>query len=60
MVEAGFEEIFIYITRRHNKIAQYITTRPILDLCERSVWRAVLWVSWWWWYQEGLYMKGGK
>ena len=36
MVEAGFEGIWKYITRRQNTAAQHISTRPILDLCERS------------------------
>ena len=34
--EAGFEKIRKYITRRQNKVAQYIATRPILDLYERG------------------------
>ena len=54
MVEAGFEDIGAYITRRKNNVAQYITTRPIMDLCERSVQRPVTWVSQRWWDQEGL------
>ena len=36
MVEAGFEGIGTYITRRQNTVAQYIATRPIIDFCERS------------------------
>ena len=35
-MEAGFEGTGKYITKRQNTVAQYITTRPILDLCERS------------------------
>ena len=34
MEEADLEEIKVYITRRHNMVAQYIVTRPILNLCE--------------------------
>ena len=34
MQEAGFEEIPKAITSRQNKVAQYIATRLILDLCE--------------------------
>ena len=37
MEEAGFEEIWDYILKRHNRFAQYITMRPILDLCENTV-----------------------
>ena len=54
MEEAGFEEIGVYITRRQNKFAQYIATRMILDLYERSVWRPGDWVSWRWCKQEGI------
>ena len=60
MAESGFEEIWIYITRRQNTVAQYISTRPILDLCERSVWRLGARVSWRWWEQEGLDLEGVK
>ena len=45
--DSGLEEIGVYITRRHNMVAQYIAMRLILDLCERSVWRPGSWVSWW-------------
>ena len=39
MAGAGFEEIGVYVTRRQNTIAQYIETRPIMDPCEKYVWR---------------------
>ena len=45
MVEAGFEGIGTYVTRRHNTGAQYIATRPILDLCEQSARRPGAMVS---------------
>ena len=54
MVEASFEEIRVYITRRQNTVAQYIVTRQILDLCERSIRRPGAWLSWRWWGQEGI------
>ena len=44
--EAGFEEIGVYIQKRQNMVAQYIATRPILNLCEQSVWRPGTWNSW--------------
>ena len=44
--EAGFEEIEVYIQKSQNKVAEYIATRLILDLYERSVWRPVAWVPW--------------
>ena len=59
-MEAGFEKIGVYITRRNNTYTKYIATRPILDLCERSVWRSGEWVSMRWWDQEGLDLAGAK
>ena len=60
MVESGFEGIGTYITRRHNKVAQYIATQPILDLCDQSSRRPGAWVSQRWWEQDGLYLEGAK
>ena len=60
MVEAGFEGIGTYVTRRQNTAAQYIATRPILDLCERSARRPGAWVSRRWWEQDGLDLEGAK
>ena len=60
MREAGFEGIWKAVTRRHNTVAQYITTRPILDLCERATQRVGARVSWRWWVQEGIYLKAAK
>ena len=36
MVEAFLEGIGTYVTKRQSTAAQYIATRPIMDLCERS------------------------
>ena len=58
MVEAGFMGIRKYITRRHNTFAQYIATRPILNLCERSARRPGARLSWRWWEQAGLDLEG--
>ena len=60
MDEANFEEIRVYIKRRKNIIAQYIATRPILDLCERSVWRPRACFYWRWWDQEGIDLEGER
>ena len=60
MEEAGSEEIRVYITRRQNTAAQYITKRSIMDLCERYVRRPGAWVSWRWWEQEVLDIDGAK
>ena len=60
MREAGFEGIQKAITRRQNTVAQYISTWPILDLCERSTQRVGARVSRWWWEQEGIDLEAGK
>ena len=60
MGEAGFEGIRKSITRRHNTVAQYIGTRLILDLCERSTWRPGARVSRRWWEQSGIDLEDAK
>ena len=60
MEEAGFENIWFYIQKIQNTVAQYIATQLILHLCERSVWRLVAWVSWRWWYQLGLNLRRSR
>ena len=32
MVEAGLQEVETYVSRRQNTVAQFIVTRPIMDL----------------------------
>ena len=49
MREAGFEGISQSTTRRQNTVTQYIATRPILDLYERSTQRLGARVSRRWW-----------
>ena len=60
MRKAGFEGIRHDVTRRKDTVAQYIVTRPILDLCERATQRVGARVSRRWWYQEGIDMKAAK
>ena len=36
MEEAGYEEMGAYVLNRHNMVAHYIATRPILDLCNET------------------------
>ena len=60
MQEAGFEGIWKAITRRQNTAAQYIATRPILDLCERATQRMGARVSRRWWDQEGIDLEEAK
>ena len=45
MREVGFEGIRKAIIRRQNAVAQYIATRPIMDLCERATQRMGAMVS---------------
>ena len=60
MVEAGFEGIGTYVTRRQNTVAQYVATQPIMDLFERAARRPGARVSLRWWEKDGLYLEGGK
>ena len=60
MVEAGLEGVGIYITRRHNTVAQYIAMRPIMDFFERSTRRPGARVSQRWREQSGLDLEGSK
>ena len=49
MKETGMVGIKISILRRQNTVAQFIATRPILDLCKQSTWRPGAQVYWRWW-----------
>ena len=33
MAEVGLQEVETYVSRHQNTVAQYIVTRPIMDLC---------------------------
>ena len=46
------------ITRRQNTVAQYIATRPILDLCKRATRKPGAQVSRQWWEQAGIDLEG--
>ena len=60
MREAGLEEVETYITQRQNTAAQYIATRPILDLCEEAERRPGAGVSKRWWEQVGINLAGAR
>ena len=49
MGEVGFYGIRKLVIRMQNTAAQYIATRPILELCERTTRRPGERVSWQWW-----------
>ena len=48
------------ILRRQNKFAQYIATRPILELCEQATRRTGAQVSLKWWEQTSIDLKGAR
>ena len=58
MKEAGIVRIRTSILRRQNTVVQFIATRPILDLCEKSNRRPGAWVARCWWELTGIYWKG--
>ena len=49
-----------YITQRQNTVAQYIATRPILDLCEQAIRRPGAQVSRRCWEQAGIDLEGAR
>ena len=60
MKETGMVGIRTSIIRRHNMVAQFIATRPILDLCEQATRRPGARVYRRWWEQTGVYLKGAQ
>ena len=54
MEEAGLTDIRTSIQRRQNTVAQYIATRPLLDLCEGARPREGARVTLRWWEQSGI------
>ena len=49
MKEAGFKDIRTSINARQNTVAQYIATRPLLDLCVVMTQIGGARVAMWWW-----------
>ena len=58
--EAGCEGIWKAAPRRHNTVAQYIVTRPILYLCQRATQRLGARVYRKWCKQEGIDLEAAK
>ena len=54
MKEAGFKDVRTSINTRQNTVAQYIATRPLLDLCEGTTQIGRARVSMMWWDQRGV------
>ena len=60
MKEAGLMDIRTSILRRQNTVAQYISTRPLLDLCEGARAREGVKVPLRWWDQAGIDWETAK
>ena len=60
MQEAGLKTIETYIACRQNKIAQYIVTGPILELCLTTERLPGAQVPNRWWEQGGLDWEGER
>ena len=60
MKEAGIVRIWTSILWRQNTVAQFIATRPILDLCEGAVRRPGARVPRRWQEQTGIDWQGSK
>ena len=60
MKEAGIVWIRTSILRRQNTVAQFIETRPILDLCEKANIQPGARVPRRWWEQTGINWKGAR
>ena len=60
MKEAGLTEVGKSILNRQNTVAQYIATRPLLDLCEGASARAGTRVPLRWWNQKGIDWETAK
>ena len=60
MQEAGLTEIGNSIANRQNTVAQYIATRPLLDLCEGVQARDGARVPLRWWNQTGIDWEAAK
>ena len=54
MKEEGFKDIRTSIINRQNTFAQYIATRPLLDLYEETNQIGGARVSRRWWFQKGI------
>ena len=58
MAEAGLQEVDAYVYRRQNTVAQFIATRPIMDLCLAVEHRTGSRVAKQWWEQDSLDLEG--
>ena len=60
MKEAGITNARTSINRSQNTVAQYIATRPLLDLCEGATQREGARMTLRWWEQKGIDWEKAK
>ena len=60
MKEACFKDVQTSINTRQNTVAQYIATRPFLDLCEGTTQIGGGRVAMRWWDQKGIDWEKAK
>ena len=58
MVDMGFQEVETYVSLLHNTAAQFIATRPIMDLCLAAERNPGSRLANRWWEQDGLDWEG--
>ena len=58
--EAGLTDVRTSINRRQNTVAQYISTRPLLDLCKGEKHREGARLTMRWWDQTGIDWEKAK
>ena len=60
MKDVGLTDVQTSINRRQNMVAQYITTRPHLDLCKGAQQREGARGAMMWWDQTGIDWEKAK
>ena len=60
MKESGIVRILTSFLQRQNRVAQFIATRPILDLCKKANRRLGARLARQWWEQTGINCKGAR
>ena len=58
LVEVVLQYVETYVSLQQNTVAQFIATRPIMDLFLAEDWRPMSRVDKWWWEQDGLDLEG--
>ena len=58
MAEAGLQKLYTYVSLYQNNVAQYIATRPIVDLCLATKRRPGPIVAMPWWEKEVMDLEG--